>query len=113
MGNERRPSFQFSISDLATFFGKSPVTIRNWERKGLVFFQREGQNRVVSTEEMRHIARNLYHAKRIDKDRLRLIESSITNLQILEKVNQVEYSNYRRARIGKEPASKRASKTAL
>lgn len=80
-------TFRFSISDLGSFLGKSPVTIRAWERKGFVTLPRVGSNRALTVEEVREVAVIAYRAKRISEDRFRLITEALTLLGLIEVEN--------------------------
>lgn len=77
--------FRFTISNLGIFLGKSPVTIRGWERKGFVALPRVGVNRSLSTEEVRNVARTAWKADRISYERWQLISEALTSLQSIEE----------------------------
>jgi hypothetical protein len=83
-------SFEFSISDLGIFLGKSPVTIRGWERKGLVDIPRKGVNRVLDTDEVRTIARAALRNERISERRYMLIAEALTSLRLIEDYKENE-----------------------
>lgn len=76
--------FRFSISDLGAFLGKSPVTIRAWERKGLIKLPRVGTNRAMTVAEVREAAGIAYDLGRIDGERRWLIHDALTSLSLLE-----------------------------
>lgn len=88
MSNVRDPSFSFTVTDAARFLGKSPVTLRKWESQGFYKFARVGNDRRLSVEDVRSLARHAYEAKRICESRLNLIEASLTLLGMVE-----EYEN--------------------
>jgi DNA-binding transcriptional MerR regulator len=80
--------FSFTVTDLARFLGKSSVTLRGWERKGLFTFPRDGSgDRKFSTSDIREIARRAKDLKRISNQRLQYIEASVTMLQMIEREN--------------------------
>jgi predicted site-specific integrase-resolvase len=80
--------FLFTITDVARFLGKSPVTLRGWERKGLISFPRDsGGDRKFTLAEVRNVATSAKEMKRISKDRLKLVEASVTMLELIEKEN--------------------------
>jgi DNA-binding transcriptional MerR regulator len=81
--------YYFTISDLARFLGKSPVTLRGWERKGLVSIPRGTNNdRRLTTRDIRVLARRARELKRITEYRLQLVETSVTLLEIIERENR-------------------------
>lgn len=80
--------FKFSISDLGHFLNKSPVTIRAWERKGLIRLPREGGTRVLGIHDVERVARIAHQAKRISDYRLLIVVKAIESLDYIEKDNQ-------------------------
>lgn len=101
--------FHFTVTDLARFLGKSPVTLRHWERQGLVVFPRDSSgDRRVTADEIRHLARIAHRLGRISTERLHMVEASITLLKIIEKEN-VENSTSRSTKLGQNGASPAAS----
>lgn len=80
--------YYFTISDLARFLGKSPVTLRGWERRGLVSIPRDSNNdRKLTTQDVRVIANRARALKRITEQRLRLVEATLTLLELIEREN--------------------------
>jgi hypothetical protein len=79
-----RSKFSFTISDFGILLGKSPVTLRQWERKGLIRFPRVGNDRRLSTGQARVLARYARTLGRITEDRLLLVEAAITLLELME-----------------------------
>jgi len=80
--------FYFTVTDLARFLGKSPVTIRGWERKGLVSIPRDsGGDRKMTADDVYEIAKIALGAKRIDEARFRLIAAAVSNITIIEASN--------------------------
>lgn len=81
--------FYFTITDAARFLGKSPVTLRQWERKGLVKLPREseGGDRRFDTKDICNLANIAYGLKRISHERLRLIIMTTTALDVIERTN--------------------------
>jgi len=81
--------FSFTVTDLARFLGKSSVTLRGWERKGLFDFPRDPSgDRKFSTTDIREIALKTRGLKRISNQRLQYIEACVTMLQIIERENE-------------------------
>lgn len=85
----RRWKFYFTITDAARFLGKSPVTLRQWERKKLVVLPRgpEGGDRRFDTEEIRTLAYIARDLKRISQARLNHIIMATTSLDVIESMN--------------------------
>lgn len=80
--------FTFTVTDLARFLGKSPVTLRHWERQGLISFPRDtGGDRKLTLDQVRQVARIARQLGRIGDDRLNLVEAAVTILEIVEKAN--------------------------
>lgn len=78
--------FRFTISDLGVFLGKSPVTIRAWERKGFIeSLPRLGQNRALTCDDIRGVALTAYHGGRISDDRFQLVAEALTTLELIEQ----------------------------
>jgi predicted site-specific integrase-resolvase len=80
--------FSFTVTDLARFLGKSSVTLRGWERKGLFDFPRDPSgDRKFSTFDIREIAIKARDLKRISNRRLQYVESCVTMMQLIEREN--------------------------
>ena len=79
--------FIFTVTDLARFLGKSAVTIRGWERQGLVTIPREGNERKLTVDEVREVAKRAFHLDRINRHRLDLVEAACTMLSLIESEN--------------------------
>lgn len=79
--------FIFTVTDLARFLGKSAVTIRGWERQGLVKIPREGVERKLTVDEVREVAKVAFHLERINRHRLDMIEAACTMLSLIEREN--------------------------
>lgn len=83
--------FSFTVTDMARFLGKSPVTLRHWERQGLVIFPRDGNgDRRVTVEQVRYMARTAKKLGRIDEPRLNMIEAAVYLLEQIETRNAIE-----------------------
>ena len=81
-----RSKFSFTITDLSRFLGKSPVTLRGWERQGLISFPRNGRgDRRFTLEGVRTVLASSVVRERVDQDRIRLSEAAITLLEMVEK----------------------------
>lgn len=81
--------FIFTVTDLALFLGKSAVTLRGWERKGLIALPRDsGGDRKLTTDDIRKAANTARELGRISQYRLQLIEATITMMQVIEGENE-------------------------
>lgn len=94
MNNEQ---FTFTVTDLARFLSKSPVTLRGWERKGLVDIPRDGAERKLTAKEVMNFAIRAYTLQRITPERLQRIKEIANLLIALEKENY-EDRNRRRTK---------------
>lgn len=87
-----RPSsgdrFTFTITDVARFLGKSAVTLRGWERQGLITFPRDGADRKFTIDDVRATAKIAAELGRVHQARLELIEASLTLLRYIEMENE-------------------------
>jgi hypothetical protein len=80
--------FSFTISDLGRLIGKSPVTLRGWEDKGLVTFPRDQSgDRKLRCQDVRTIAHRAFELNRISSRRLNLVLATITLLEQIEHEN--------------------------
>ena len=78
--------FSFTVSDVARFLGKSPVTLRGWERHGLISFPRNGRgDRRFLLEDLRQLAAHPLIRERVSPHRLRVLEATVTLLEIVEQ----------------------------
>lgn len=81
--------FYFTVTDLARFLGKSAVTLRGWEKQGLVKFPRDsGGDRKLGLGDVRRVANTAHELGRINLQRLRLVESAVTMLELIERENR-------------------------
>jgi DNA-binding transcriptional MerR regulator len=98
--------FHFTVTDLARFLGKSPVTLRHWERQGLVVFPRDSNgDRRLTCFEIRQMARIAKALGRITEDRLNLVEATITLLEQVERQNNAQNRSHRRTHSGQNGTS--------
>lgn len=80
--------FHFTVTDLARFLGKAAVTIRGWERQGLISLPRDpGGDRKLTAEDVRAAARTARDLGRISDHRLQLVEASVTMIGLVEREN--------------------------
>lgn len=80
--------FYFTVTDLARFLGKSPVTVRGWERRGLVSIPRDsGDNRKLTTTDVREITKIAREDKRITGWRYQIVNLAMTALELIEREN--------------------------
>lgn len=84
----RRRNFTFTITDTAIFLGKSPVTLRQWERKGFARFPRLGTDRRLTIDDIRSISLTAYLDDRIPKERYLQLQSILNQLEIIEGVTE-------------------------
>jgi hypothetical protein len=83
-----RSKFSFTISDLARFLGKSPVTLRGWERQGLISYPRNGRgDRRFAVEDIRRVLESPTCIDRVEESRRRICEATLTLLEIVENEN--------------------------
>ena len=98
--------FSFTVTDLARFLGKSPVTLRHWERQGLVVFPRDPNgDRRLTTDEVRHMARIANKLGRVTTERVNLVEATVTLLQMVEEANSAEDRTRRSTKLRQNGAS--------
>lgn len=76
--------FTFTVTDLARFLGKAAVTIRGWERQGLIDLPRTGNERKLTVDEVREVAKTAFRLERITRHRLDMIEAICTMLSLIE-----------------------------
>lgn len=80
--------FYFTITDLGRFLGKSPVTLRGWERKGFIQVTRDPSgDRKLNAREIAGIAKLAYDNKRISRRRRDLVCANMTLLEMIEQEN--------------------------
>lgn len=82
-------TFRLTISDVGVFLGKSPVTLRSWERKGLLTMPRVGGKRVLSVKDVLAVAEIAYRHHRITNERWFLIREALMVLSLIETENTV------------------------
>lgn len=81
-----RRQFRFTITDLGLFLGKAPVTLRGWERQGIVSYPRDSRgDRTFGVDDIRAVLGASEVRRRIPRDRLKLIEATLTILELVEK----------------------------
>lgn len=80
--------FYFTVTDLARFLGKSPVTIRGWERKGLIEIPRDsGGDRKLNVDDILRIAQVAQKLQRITFARHNMIVAAMVNIGLIEHYN--------------------------
>lgn len=80
--------FYFTITDLGRFLGKSPVTLRGWERKGLITIPRESSgDRKLTSRDIAGIAKVAYKTGRINRKRRDLVCAAVTIIETIEREN--------------------------
>lgn len=81
--------FTFSITDLALLLGKSPVTLRSWERKGFVTMPRDSRgDRRFRSQDVRKIASKARDNRRINNNRYEIVIATMMLLDMVEKENR-------------------------
>jgi hypothetical protein len=80
--------FYFTITDLGRFLGKSPVTLRGWERKEFIHVPRDPSgDRKLTTKEINGIAKVAYKAGRISRRRRDMVCAAMTMIELIEAEN--------------------------
>lgn len=79
--------FNFTVTDLARFLGKSPVTLRKWESKGEVTIPRDGNERKLHADHISGIAKRTYTSGRISRRRRDLVCALMTMIETVEREN--------------------------
>jgi hypothetical protein len=80
--------FHFTITDAARFLGKSPVTLRKWERTGFWTFPRNGgTDRRLGLHDVEAIAHHARAHGRINSLRYADILAAVDVLQRIEREN--------------------------
>lgn len=80
--------FTFTISDLGRLLGKSPVTLRGWEDRGLVSIPRDQSgDRKLGCEDIRTVADRAYELGRINRRRTDLVHATMTLIELIESEN--------------------------
>lgn len=76
--------FRFTIEDVSRLVDKAAVTLRGWERQGLVSYPRNSKgDRSLTVDDIRALLAS-QAGIRIDRDRKKLVEATLTILEILE-----------------------------
>lgn len=83
-----QPKFHFTVTDVARLLGKSPVTLRGWERQGLITFPREGTDRKLTCEEVLEVAERAKELGRITEWRKYVITMTMATLMVVERENE-------------------------
>jgi predicted site-specific integrase-resolvase len=80
--------FHYTITDLGRFLGKSPVTLRGWERQGLISVPRDPSgDRKLGNREVAGVAKRAYDARRISRTRRDLVCATVTLMEVIEREN--------------------------
>lgn len=80
--------FYFTVTDLGRFLGKSPVTLRKWERDGWITIPRDSKgDRQVTIEDIRALADKAQGLGRISGFRLGMIRTACFALEVIEREN--------------------------
>lgn len=81
--------FHFTISELGRLLGKSPVTLRKWDRTGFVSIPRDQSgDRRLEVHDVRVIADTARQGGRITQNRYDLVSATMTLVGLLEKENE-------------------------
>jgi hypothetical protein len=80
--------FHFTIADFARLIGKSPVTLRQWERQKIISFPREGSDRKFYIDDVVKCAEKAHALKRIPRHRLDLVIGAMSLLRFIEFTNR-------------------------
>lgn len=85
--------FDFTVSDLGRLIGKSPVTIRGWDDRGLVNIPRDQSgDRKLGCQDVRTVTDKALELGRITRRRANLVYATMT------LVEQIEHENNWRAK---------------
>ena len=88
MSDPENWGFVFTITDLGRFLGKSPVTLRGWEKNGIIKFPRsDSGDRKFTAADISKIAQIAYEKKRISLARRDLVKAAITLIELVERSN--------------------------
>jgi predicted site-specific integrase-resolvase len=80
--------FHFTITDLGRLLGKSPVTLRKWDRGGFVTIPRDPSgDRRLGIDDVTDIASKAYRGGRIGKRRYDLVCATMTLISMIEREN--------------------------
>jgi MerR HTH family regulatory protein len=80
--------FTFTISDLGRLLGKSPVTLRGWEDRGLVDIPRDSSgDRKLACADIRTITDTAFALGRINRHRTNLVHATMTMIEQIETEN--------------------------
>ena len=80
--------FTFTISDLARLLGKSPVTLRGWDDRGLVNIPRDSSgDRKLACADIRTITDKAFDLGRINHRRANLVYATMTLMEQIESEN--------------------------
>jgi hypothetical protein len=80
--------FSFTISDLGRLLGKSPVTLRGWDDRGLVDIPRDPSgDRKLGCADIRTIADQAFELGRINRRRANLVHATMTLIEQIEAEN--------------------------
>jgi hypothetical protein len=80
--------FTFTISDLGRMLGKSPVTLRGWDDRGLVDIPRDSSgDRKLACADIHTIADQAYELGRINRRRANLVHATMTLMEQIEAEN--------------------------
>jgi DNA-binding transcriptional MerR regulator len=82
--------FHFTITDAARFLGKSPVTLRKWERQGLVAYPRlnGSGDRYFKLGDIRSLVARARDLGRVSEVRAQQIYATVTLLELIERDNR-------------------------
>lgn len=80
--------FGFTITDAARFLGKSPVTLRKWERTGFWTFPRDDScDRKLGLQDLEAVAHHARMFGRISSLRYASVLAAVAALHQIEKDN--------------------------
>ena len=81
--------FHFTVTDLGRLLGKSPVTLRKWERDGLITVPRDSKgDRSVTVDDVRALAAKAQELGRISGFRLGMVRTVCFALEVIERENR-------------------------
>lgn len=81
--------FLLTVTDVARLLGKAAVTVRGWERKGLIVYPRDsGGDRKFTVNDTRDVIEFSYRTGRINSYRYDIACATLTLLATVEKLNE-------------------------
>jgi hypothetical protein len=84
MSDRKQSKIYFTMGDLSALFDRSPVSLRQWQKKGYIYFNGEGIRKLCPSE-VKGVAKKAREIKGVNHHRLDILEAAMTLLEILEE----------------------------